>query len=198
MIKALFTAVFLIWISFGASAQTQREGEALARAFDAMKSGDWYAALRTAEGVNPTARDIIEWHRLRARQGDFDSVIRFLDRRPDWPGLAYLRQRSESTLPLAARADEVIAFFNGAHPQTGTGAVALISAFRAKGMNSDAEAEALHAWLTHRFSSADQTKLLTWYGRALAPHHADRLDMLLWRGADKDARTMIPLVPRGW
>ncbi|NNJ69643.1 MAG: lytic transglycosylase domain-containing protein [Boseongicola sp.] len=198
MIKALFTAVFLIWIGFDAQAQTTREGEALGRAFDAMESGDWYAALRTAEGINPVARDIIEWHRLRARQGDFDSVIRFLDRRPDWPGLAYLRQRSESTLPLSARADDVIAFFGGEHPQTGTGAVALISAFRAKGMEADAEAEALHAWLTHRFSAADQTKLLTWYGRALAPHHADRLDMLLWRGAERDARTMIPLVPRGW
>jgi soluble lytic murein transglycosylase len=198
MIKALFTAVFLIWIGFGASAQTTREGQALARALDAMRAGEWYAALRTAEGINPVARDIIEWHRLRARQGDFDSVIRFLDRRPDWPGLDYLRERSESALPLAARPEDVIAFFNGAHPQTGTGAVALISAFRAKGMEADAEAEALHAWLTHRFSDADQTKLLSWYGRALAPHHADRLDMLLWRGADSDARSMIPLVPRGW
>ena len=198
MIKPLFAAVFLIWVGFSAQAQTVREAETMSRAIDAMQSGDWYAALRTAESVNPVARDIIEWHRLRARQGDFDSAIRFLDRRPDWPGLAYLRQRSESTLPLSARADDVIAFFGADHPQTGAGAVALISAFRAKGMESDAEAEALHAWLTHRLSEADQTKLLTWYGRALAPHNADRLDMLLWRGADADARRMIPLAPKGW
>ena len=198
MIKTLFTAVLLIWVGLAAPAQTTREAEALSRAFDAMKAGDWYAALRTAEGINPTARDIIEWHRLRARQGDFDSVLRFLDRNPDWPGLDYLRQRSESALPLAARADDVIRYFNGEHPQTGTGAIALISAFRSKGMNSDAEAEALHAWLTHRLSDADQTKLLTWYGRALAPHHTQRLDMLLWRGASGDARQMFSLVPNDW
>ncbi len=198
MIKTLFTAVFLIWVGTNALAQTTREAESFARAFNAMKAGDWYAALRTAEGINPAARDIIEWHRLRARQGDFDSVIRFLDRRPDWPGLAYLRQRSESTLPLAARADDVIRFFNGAHPQTGTGAVALISAFRAKGMNSDAETEALQAWLTHRLSDADHTKLLTWYGRSLAPHHTERLDMLVWSGAEKDAAQMFSLVPKDW
>ena len=198
MIKTLFTSIFLIWIGIGAHAQTTREAEALSRAFDAMKAGDWYGSLRTAEGINPVARDIIEWHRLRARQGDFDSVLRFLDRRPDWPGLSYLRQRAESTLPLSARADDVIGFFSGAHPQTGAGAVALIAAFRAKEMNADAETEALHAWLTHRLSEADQTKLLTWYGRALAPHHAARIDMLLWRGADQDARRMIPLVPNGW
>jgi len=198
MIKALFTSVFLIWIGIAAPAQTTREAEALSRAFDAMAAGDWFAALRTAEGINPVARDIIEWHRLRAREGDFDSVIRFLERRPDWPGLAYLRQRAESTLPLSARADDVITFFNGAHPQTGTGAVALIAAFRAKDMTADAEAEALYAWLTHRMTEAENTKLLTWYGRALASQHAARLDMLLWRGADSDARKMFPLVPKGW
>ena len=198
MIKALFAVVFLTWVGASASAQTARDGEVLARAFEAMEDENWRGALRTAEAINPIARDIIEWHRLRAKEGDFDSVLRFLERRPDWPGLAYLRQRSEGTLPLGARADEVIGFFGGEHPQTGAGAVALISAFRGKGMESDAEAEAVHAWLTHRLSEVDETKLLTWYGRALAQHHTARLDMLLWRGAESDAKRMQSLVSRGW
>ncbi len=198
MIKALFAVVFLVWVAAAASAQTARDGEALARAFDAMKNEDWRAALRSAEAISPVARDIIEWHRLRAKEGDFDSALRFLDRRPDWPGLAYLRERSEDALPFGGRADDVIGFFDGQHPQTGAGAVALIAAFRSKGMDADAEAEALYAWLTHRLSEDDETKLLSWYGRALARYHTERLDMLLWRGAESDAKRMQSLVSQGW
>jgi len=197
MIKALASATLLIWLAIGASAQTTREVEAFDRALEAMRDGNWRGALRTAEGVSPTARDIVEWHRLRAGQGDFDSVQRFLQRREDWPGLQLLRRRSERTLPLAARADDVIAYFEPEPPQTGAGAVALIAAYRGKDMDADAEAEAVRAWLTHILSKADEKALLGWYGNELKPHHWDRLDMLLWRDAEKAAKRMYPRVGKG-
>ena len=197
MVKVLASAILLIWLAIGASAQTTREVEAFDRALKAMGDGDWPAALRTAEGIGPTARDVVEWHRLRAGQGDFDSVQRFLERRKDWPGLELLRRRSERAVPLAARSDEVIAYFASQPPQTGAGAVALISAYRAKDMASDAEAEAVRAWLTHILSKADEKALMGWYGDQLKPHHWDRLDMLLWRDSQKAAKRMYPRVSKG-
>ncbi|MEK6215937.1 MAG: lytic transglycosylase domain-containing protein, partial [Boseongicola sp.] len=197
MIKALVSTTLLVWLAIGASAQTTREVAAFDRALVAMRDGSWPAALRTAEGIGPTARDVVEWHRLRAGQGDFDSVQRFLQRRGDWPGLELLRRRSERALPFGARADDVIAYFETQSPQTGAGSVALISAYRASDMGSDAEAEAVRAWLTHLLSAADEMALMGWYGDQLKPHHWDRLDMLLWRDAKTAAKRMYPRVSKG-
>ncbi len=196
MIKALATALFLTCLASPLSAQTARDVEIFDGSMVALRDGDWRAALQTAEGVSPVARDIIEWHRLRAGQGDFDSVQRFLDRRSDWPGLKLLRRRSEPNLPLGSRADDVLEFFAPQVPQTGAGAMSLVAAYRAKGFEADAEAEAVHAWLTHEISAADENRLLDWYGKALKPHHENRLDMLLWRNARKGAERMFKRVDK--
>ena len=119
MLKALMAAFLLAWTPNVALAQSSGEIAAYQRATTAMRSGDWRAALLTAESASPVARDIIEWHRLRNGGGDFDAVQRFLERNPDWPGLKLLRRRGEAKLPLGARADEVIAYFRPEPPQTG-------------------------------------------------------------------------------
>ncbi|NND17542.1 MAG: lytic transglycosylase domain-containing protein, partial [Silicimonas sp.] len=148
--------------------------------------------------AGPVARDIIEWHRLRSGGGDFDSVQRFLKRRSDWPGLQLMRRKGEAHLPLGSRADEVIAFFDGEPPQTGGGALSLITAYRAKGLAADAETEAVRAWLTMILSTADEDALMRDYGNILKPYHEARLDMLLWRGADQNIGRMVPRVSKGW
>lgn len=198
MLKALIAAFLLAWTPIVALAQSSVEIAAYQRAVTEMRGGDWNAALRSAESAGPVARDIIEWHRLRSGGGDFDAVLRFLERNPDWPGLKLVRRRGEAMLPLGARADEVIAFFRPESPQTGAGAISLIAAYRAKGMAADAEAEAVRTWLTKSLSAADEDALLRDYAAALKPHHEDRLDMLLWRGIDSDSERMLPRVSAGW
>lgn len=198
MLKAFFAAFLLVSSPVAAYARTSGEISIFERAVATMNAGDWRTALLTAEGAGPVARDIIEWHRLRNGGGDFDAVLRFLDRREDWPGLRLLRRRGESKLPMGARPDDVIAFFAGDAPQTGGGAVSLIVAYRSKGMMADAEAEAVRTWLTMTLSSSDEDALLALYASKLAPFHKDRLDMLLWRGVESDARRMLPRVTKGW
>ncbi len=197
MTKALFTALFLMTLSLPAASQTTREVEGFFRATKAMQAGDWRAALMTAESISPVQRDIIEWHRLRAGRGDFDSAQRFLARRSDWPGLQLLRKRSESELPIGSRSEEVLQFFASEPPQTGAGSLALVEAYVALGKNADADAEAVRAWLTQILSAADETRLVARYGSELKPHHAERLDMLLWRGADEAAKRMYPRLDPG-
>ena len=47
--------------------------------------------LKAAQSISPAARDVIEWHRLRAGEGELTEYEAFLKRRSDWPGLPYLK-----------------------------------------------------------------------------------------------------------
>ena len=49
----------------------------LSRALFSMRQGDYSTALAAAGKAGPVARDIIEWHRLRAGGGRFDEVSIF-------------------------------------------------------------------------------------------------------------------------
>ncbi|MYH57233.1 MAG: lytic transglycosylase domain-containing protein, partial [Boseongicola sp. SB0675_bin_26] len=86
MYKALIAAILLSgWTTVGL-AQTSAEIASYKRAVVAMKEGDWDRARAEARHAGPVGRDIIEWRRFRASEGDFGSVRKFLVRRADWPG----------------------------------------------------------------------------------------------------------------
>ena len=198
MFKALITAFLLIgWTSTGL-AQTSTEVASYWRATKAMKQGEWRAALITAESASPVARDVIEWHRLRAGRGDFDAALEFIARNGDWPGLKLLRRKTEAKIVRGQRSDEVLAFFADQPPQTGLGARALIAAYRDKGMTEQAEAQAILTWRTMILNAADENALLSIYESQLKEHHTARLDMLLWRNAKNNAERMYPRVSASW
>ena len=167
-------------------------------ALSTMKNDGWTAALQVAKKADPVAYDIIEWHRLRAGQGNLDDVISFLNRRPDWPGLKLMRRKAEQRLPIGEDTDLVLDFFASHAPQTGYGARALIAAHRAKGDIDTANDLAVIAWRTRVMKADDERALLSVYGDVLKPHHETRLDMLLWRGSDAAAERMYPFVSDGW
>lgn len=198
MIRALVSAFSLIVFCGLAHAQSTRDVDLFDRALAEMREGDWRTALILGESAGPVARDIIEWHRLRSGLGDFDAVQGFLSRRPYWPGLKLLRRESEEAVPIGARPEEVLAFFTAEPPQTGAGELALVEAYRALGQAADAETEAVRAWLSQILSEADENALLDLYGEALAAHHIQRLDMLVWRNARASAERMYPRVPEGY
>ena len=197
MIRPLVSIVLLCLSAVTATAQTAGE-QAFAKALSEMRAGEWRQALRTAEAVGPVARDVVDWHRLRAGEGDFDAVQSFLDRNPDWPGLKLLQRRSEQVLPFGARASDVVAYFRDQPPQTGGGSLALVEAYRVLGRDGDAEAQAVLAWRSQTMSAADEDALMKRYGASLSAHHEDRLDMLLWAGEAEDAERMYRYVSEGW
>ena len=149
--------------------------------------------------INPSiARDIGEWQRLRAGRGTLSDAIRFLETHGDWPGLALLRKKAEAGMPIGARAEEIIRFFEDQAPQTGRGARALIAAHRAEGDLNAAHDLAVLTWRTMILTAEDETALLGAYGDLLKDHHEARLDMLLWRGVTGGAERMLPRVGDGW
>ena len=198
LIRPAALALAAVALAGAAPAQTAQQAARMDEALTQMREEDWAAALSTADRAGEVARDIIEWHRLRDGQGTFDEVTAFLARRADWPGLPLLRRESEGALPFGTRWDEVLAFFEDAPPQTGSGSSALIAAYIAAGRDADAEAQAVLAWLSQTLSAADEEMLMARYAATLAPFHEGRLDMLLWRNQRAAAERMYRYVPEGW
>ncbi|MBR9650164.1 lytic transglycosylase domain-containing protein [Thalassovita aquimarina] len=170
----------------------------LASALDAAQGRDWdRAAQLAARAGGQVSADIVEWIRLRAGQGTAEEVTGFLNRRADWPGLKLLRKRSEEVMAQAKPA-EVIAFFDGAAPQTGTGLLAYAKALSDAGRQGEAEAGVVLGWRTLSLTKEEHAALLAAYPKLLAPHHEARLDMVLWRDWSSNVADMLPLVPDGW
>jgi soluble lytic murein transglycosylase len=173
------------------------EADDLRAALRYVAAEDWASAAATASG--DIARDIVEWHRLRAGEGRLGEYEAFLARRADWPGLALMRQEGEVAVARSTDPARVIAWFGEGKPRTAKGALALIRALTAQGRTAEAEAEAFRAWTELPFEAAEQTYLLDQFGGALAVAHEVRLDRLLWdddRGGE--ITRMLPLVSPDW
>ncbi|MEC3862876.1 lytic transglycosylase domain-containing protein [Mesobacterium sp. TK19101] len=187
----------VVFCLIGLVADAQPADRPLAQALAAMRDGNWAGAKIAARGDGAGAVDVITWHHLRAGLGDAAEVQEFLSRNPDWPGLPYLRKKSEEAMAAASDAD-VLAFFADAPPQTGAGALAYARALAARGEDGAAKAEVVLAWRTLVLSSSEWQVFLDRWGEVLKPHHAARLDMALWQGWEQNARAMLTLVDDGW
>lgn len=193
--------LILVLALLGGPTGVHADADALGLALDAMDQGDPLLVDDALAAIDdPIARDIIAWRDLRAGRGSFDAYLSFLARNSDWPGLPFLRQRGEQAIPGGADPQEVIAYFEAQAPRTGAGVLALARAFEASGDRAAAEAEAVRGWTTMVLSGAEASALRRAYGDVLnqARHHIDRLDHLLWEGAEERARAMFPLVPEDW
>jgi soluble lytic murein transglycosylase len=183
-------ALFCAGISHPASAQ---QGRQLDDALELMRVSKWEEAAAAAGPEAGIARDVIEWHRLREGFGSADDVTEFLDRRPDWPGLALLRRRSEAAI-AGAGTGTVLAFYAAEPPQTAEGVLSYARALTATGKRGDAEAALVAAWRTMAMGEAIQKAYLADHKDLLKPHHGARLDRLLWDGHQVSSRRMLPLV----
>lgn len=169
----------------------------LARAFEAMRAGDWDGARAIASDAGSVAYDLIEWHRLRQGLGTAQEAQQFLDLNADWPGLSWLRRKSEPAFEEAPNAD-IIKFFTAELPQSAQGALIHAQALRAAGQDSAADAGIVLAWRTMAIGPQTHAKMLADHGALLAEHHTARMDMLLWEDWDKNIARMMPLVSEDW
>ncbi len=164
----------------------------LASALDAARAGRWQAAARLGARDGPAAAAAIVWLRLGAGLGEPAEVLAFLAAHPDWPGLDALRRENEEVMTHAGF-DDVLEFYRGYRPQTGTGALNLARAQIARGEVGEAHAGVVLAWRTLDLTTQEHDDFLAAHEALLQPHHAARLEMALWRGL-RDARQMLPLV----
>ena len=197
MTRIVATALALIFLCSALSHPAFADASANLRlALSEMRKENWNEALRVAGRRGSVARDIIVWHWLRKSYGTDGDVLVFTDRRPDWPGMDYLRRQSEPAFTNAAP-ERVLRFYAEQQPQTAEGALNYATALIATGERGEAEAELVKAWRTMPMGSGLQKSYLENFRELLRPHHVARLDRLLWDGNLTSARRMLPLVSDG-
>ncbi|MEM9549853.1 MAG: lytic transglycosylase domain-containing protein [Pseudomonadota bacterium] len=191
------TALAVVWLCICVitltSAPQVKAQAGLSRALDAVRQADWEEARRSARQDGQIAQDIVLWHRLRAGFGTYNDVLDFLDRRADWPGLAWLKRKTETSFAAASN-QTVLAYFMENPPQTAEGFLIHARALSAIGETGEAEASLVLAWRTLPMGSAVQSNYLSRYRALLAPHHGARIDRMLWDNHLVSARRMLPLV----
>ena len=153
----------------------------------------WGAAYALAVD-DPVTTDLLTWMHLRSGRAPFAAYREFLTRRPDWPQVGRLRAAGERAIPKGHDQDEVIAWFDGAAPQTGQGLLRLAEALTTSGKIEEAEEVLRAGWLTLALGPAEQNALVSGYRDVLAPLHQARADAMLWRGRRTDAERMLPLL----
>ncbi len=165
----------------------------LGHAIEAAQRGSWENAARIAARDGAVAGDIIEWMRLRAGRGTFQDIATFLTRRPDWPGEPLLRRRSEAA--VIRQGDPVVLdFFADGPPQTPRAVLAHAGALERAGQSGEAAANVVLAWRTIELDSAEREAFLSAHEALLKPHHAARLDHMLWEREGAQARAIFDLV----
>lgn len=194
MTRSLLAALLMMCSALPSFGEPSRitPPRALASALDAGAAGRWDRAAQLAARDGPVAKELVEWARLRSGRGTLPEVLAFLNAHPGWPGLDKMREESLDVLKDATDA-QIIAFYEGAPPETGEGVLRLAAAQAAKGRQRDAEKGVIAAWRTFDLSSDEHNDFLNAYGTILVPHHAARMDMTLWRGL-RDSALMLPLV----
>lgn len=168
----------------------------LASALTAASQGDWAAARARAVHSAPVAMDIMRWMELRAGEGRLEDYEAFLADKAHWPLINTVARQGEA---LLAQADPqtVIAFFDAREPVSEAGHIALVFALREAGHLQEAAARAERLWREEPLGSESELRLLRSFEGVIAPHHAARVDVLLWRGDRNGARRHLDRLDAG-
>ncbi|MEP5760735.1 MAG: lytic transglycosylase domain-containing protein [Litoreibacter sp.] len=197
-VRALVIGLFIGMLASigGAIAQNTR---ALGEAINAAGAADW-ARVTELRGQldNQVSRDVVDWMRLRGRQGSFAECRQFLARNANYPGLPLLRQRCEYNIARSANAADVLDFFQGQLPRTGVGSLRFAAAHIQTGRSDEGAKELRRAWLTFNMNQDEHDAFVARNGATIAGLHEERMDMLLWRGNDTAAQRMMGLVSGDW
>lgn len=194
MLRVLVAILFgFLWVGAGLAQSVTP----VSRAMEAVRAKNWEQAAREVRSQGQVSKDIVEWHRLRAGHGTASEVLAFLERRPDWPGLPYLRKRSEdafSGLP----AGKIIEFYKYGNAQTPQGVLDQAYVEIKSGNGEVGRGLLINAWKTMAIGPQTHQKYLDAHGELLRPHHTARMDHVLWRGWENNAKRMRPLVSEEW
>jgi soluble lytic murein transglycosylase len=102
-----------------------------------------------------------------------------LKQNSDWPGLPYLRKRSEKSF-LNAPDDQILAFFEIGKPQTGLGSLVYALALKRDDQKFKAGLVAQAAWADQSMNKATTLEIFENFRTNLLPFKDNRFEFLLW------------------
>lgn len=162
----------------------------------AAEAGQIEQALATVGQVAPIAADLVRWQALRAGHGALDDFSAFLDSKSHWPLINTVQRHAERLIANQSAAD-ILTFFETRNPVSEVGYMAHLFALRDTGREQEADALARHLWREEVLTGEGELRLLRGFETVLAPHHADRVDMLLWRGERNAALRHLDRIEAG-
>jgi soluble lytic murein transglycosylase len=168
------------------------DGAILRAALDAAEARDYDGARAAARRAgDPLVGELADWRRFLRGDAPFDEMQAHLARRPDWAGRALIREEAERAMPPGLPRADVERFFAEAPPQTGSGAIRLAEA------RGDA-APIDRAWRELPLTQSEREAIEARWPSIAREGAVARLDEMLWRGEEAQARAILPLVPPGW
>lgn len=152
---------------------------------------------------DPTAIKFARWYYYRKKAPDTtpSELIAFLKENPRWPDRDKLEKSIEDALFWREEdPKEVISYFKGKHPISGTGLAGLGTALIAENQTEKGRALLREAWRKHPLTSASEKKI-----RKLkflnAEDHRARADYLLMQDNRRyinAVRRLLPLIDKKW
>ncbi|MGR3465929.1 transglycosylase SLT domain-containing protein [Limimaricola sp.] len=188
-----FSTALATVLALGLPALPAKAG--IEEALDAAERQDWTKAQALAAPLGAVALDLVTWEKLQAGDGDWMEYVAFVAAHPDWPRLEQIRAEGERDMPKGLPPEQVIAWFGDAAPETGEGAVRLAEALMAQGRVDAAREMLVESWLTLGLDGTGHAAMVDAFGDILAPHHAERVDAMLWRWRITDAERLFDTLP---
>jgi len=176
------------------------DAQALRGVLEAIRRGDVASARTNLSLINdPVGRRIAQWAYVDAAASAM-SFFELEQARRDlagWPREARRIAATEKRLDGSGlSAQQTVAWFGGAEPQTAEGALALASAYRVLGRHDEANALVRKIWREKAFESDVQRAILMRFPGVLTENdHVRRADMMLYGSQGPAARDMIGLLP---
>lgn len=172
----------------------------LRSAIAAAKRRDATTARSAIGAMNdPTARKLATWALIDSAPDtlsfhELDQARRDL---ASWPRPARRQIAAEKLIETSGKSPkEIIAWFDGAEPQTAEGAMALASAYQSAGRQKEASELIRRFWRDRLFEQPQQQAMLARFGVLLTPEdHVRRADILLYGPQGPAARDILPLLP---
>lgn len=178
------------------TAPPSRAAGLMSGAMQAAEAGRTDEAAQIAGQIAPVAMDLVHWRALRAGHGTVDDYRNFLDTKAHWPLINQVQRHAEGLIANLSATD-ILDFFQTRTPQTETGHMAYLFALKETGQSAEATARAQRLWREELLSGESELQLLRNFESALAPHHAARVDMLLWAGEGSAARRHLERIDDG-
>ncbi|TVP72749.1 MAG: lytic transglycosylase domain-containing protein [Rhodobacteraceae bacterium] len=187
-----------LWATGAAHGQSSpppsRVAGILGSAMTAAEAGNVDGALNQVRALHPVAADLIRWRALRASHGTLSEFKDFLNEKRDWPLNITIQRRAEALIATRGP-QEIIGFFALHPPITEEGMIAQVFALHAQGQVAQATELAQQLWQDASLNGENELRLLRQFEAALAPHHAARVDMLLWRRETDGALRHLERLP---
>ncbi|MCC5955344.1 MAG: lytic transglycosylase domain-containing protein [Natronohydrobacter sp.] len=178
------------------TAPPPRAAGLLSAAIDAAQAGRLTEAMEQIAPIDPVAADLVRWQYLRSGHGTLEEFLDFLENNAHWP-LINTVQRHAERLITNQSPEAILRFFANRAALSEDGQLAQVFALRDTGQSTEAAAAAERLWREEVLTGETELRLLRAFETALAPHHATRVDMLLWRGERNAALRHLDRINEG-